>query len=94
MTEQTPRELLAEADQQRALADGADWAMTKIRLGEKPEVRKGRVGFWRRHKEDPSVRPLEFTAAATSALYLALAEVRGNATRKADELEARVGVTP
>lgn len=86
-TEPTPRELLAQADRERATVSAADWARAKIRLGEKPVQRGGLLRF---RKGRPEERECVFDAGQTAAIYAALAIVRDDAKRRADELEARV----
>lgn len=90
MPEQTARNLIAAADQHRATAEGAEWARNKIRLWERPVVRKGLLGFRRKSEAH---RELEFTAAETAAIYEALRIVRDDANRKADDLDCRVTTT-
>lgn len=89
-SKQTPRELLAQADRERATVSAAEWARTNIRLGERPVQREGLLRFRKKRPED---RECVFDAAQTAAIYGALAIVRDNARRRAEELEARVTAT-
>src|SRR5690554_1354412 len=84
MGEQTPREVLAEADRHHRLANAADFAMVKIRLGERPVTGGGRLWF-RPKREGEHVA--EFDAAETSALYEALADVRRRHQQEAKRLD-------
>ena len=85
--ELTPRKLLALADQHRGTAAAAEWARTKIRLGEEPIMSGGLLRF----KKNPGdYRELTFTAAEVAAIYQALAKVRQDEEQLADSYEARV----
>ena len=92
MPEQTPRELLAEADRQRSIAAGAESIRSTFRLGMSLAAKRGLFG----------IRPLsrrtdnEFRALSGSesmALYQAAEIVRREALARAEELEARVTTT-
>lgn len=78
---------LAEADRLRAIASESESARVKIRLGERPIVRRGVLGFWRRSEVLPEQ---SFTQAETNAIYDALAKVRDDARRRADEIEKSI----
>lgn len=75
MSDATPRELLAIADRHKRLADAADSARAKIRLGERPVQRGGLLGFLRRQPHQVDVF---FDADETAAIYDALAIVRND----------------
>ncbi len=85
MSESTPREVMAQADQHHQLARSADAAMVKIRLGERP-VTSGRRTWFRPSREGGLVTT-EFDAAETRALYEALADVRNRHQREAKRLD-------
>lgn len=89
MSNNPARDLLAQADHHRKTAAAAETARVRIRLGERPQTRRGLLGFWR--EEVP--HPTEFDAAETHAIYEALAIVRENNARAAAANEARVTVT-
>lgn len=78
---------LAEADRLRAIAAESESARVKIRLGERPIVRRGVLGFWRPSEVLPEQ---SFTQAETNAIYDALAKVRDDAQRRADEIEKAI----
>lgn len=78
------RARLAEVDRQRSIERGAENARSRLRLRHEPVARGGLLGFLRRRPED---RDEFFTRDETSAIYAALAVVRDNAQRRADELE-------
>jgi hypothetical protein len=81
------RQILNEADRHRRQADAADLARTKIRLGEKPSMSRGILGFRTEgHTE------LVFTADETHALYEALIVLRGAHLADAERLEAKLRV--
>ncbi|MFB7798955.1 hypothetical protein [Isoptericola sp. NPDC056134] len=89
MSTNPARALLDEADRHHKTARGADRAMTKIRLGERPQTRRGLLGFWR----EDAPRPCEFDHEETAAIYEALAIVRDRSHEAAAKVEARVTVT-
>lgn len=89
MAEQTARELLAEADRHKRIADAAEYARTLIRLGEPVQQSRGILGFWKRHPERPHV----FDEATTWAVYEALATVVEHHEQIRRRLEARVEVS-
>lgn len=83
----TPREVINAADRHRAAERAADWAQTKIRLGEKPVQRRGLLGF---RKRSDAYREMEFTAEETRAIYEALSIVRRDHRDEAARYEAMV----
>lgn len=84
----TAREILDCVDRLRKKSDKAEYVRTMIRLDAEVCVRKGRLG-WRRKKEDP-IKWL--TEDETNAVYDALAKVRDDNHRWADEEEAKVQI--
>lgn len=87
---ETPRDLLARADRHRHTESAAEWARTKIRLGETPIMRRGVLTF---RKKPDVYRECEFTAEETRAIYAALAIVRQENREAAAALEKRVTTT-
>jgi len=78
-------------DRYERTSRGAEDARGSIRLGQKPGMRGGVLGFWRRH---PEGHDYPFTAEETSAIYEALYIVREDFARKASALEATVIMAP
>lgn len=85
MSEQTPRELLAEADRERRTAEACESLQREVRLGGSVALKRGLFG---RRRDDGRVNYL--TGAESRAVYLALRIVRQEAEARADALEARV----
>jgi hypothetical protein len=83
---QALREQLAEADRQRKIADDAECARGSIRVGQKPVMKRGLLGF---PKTALWAEKL-LTQAETNAVYDALARVRDDARRRADEIEKTI----
>ena len=71
---ESPRDLLAQADRERAIANAASYIRTRIRLFEKPVVhhRSGLWGWWRDKSTRPDPKVVEVLSSdVTRALYLA-----------------------
>jgi hypothetical protein len=93
MSEQSPREILKQADQERAKARGAESVMLNFRLGCAPVVhRKSGLLGWRRDRSTaPDPKDFETVdRAICDALYEALRIVKRDAERRAAALEASV----
>lgn len=93
MTEPTPRELLAQADQQRAIARGAETARRDYRLGRSAIVHRktGLLGWFKDTSKAPDESVFKtLPPGVAHALYDALGIVMRDAERRADEIEARV----
>lgn len=80
------REQLAEIDRLRGIADGAESARGSIRLGQTPIMHRGLLGF----PKTPTWSEKCLTHAETNAVYDALAKVRDDAQRRADEIEKTI----
>jgi hypothetical protein len=85
------RQQLARIDRHRQLADSAESARVKIRLSGKPTASRGLLGFLKR--SDVWIDQ-HFTQAETDAIYDALASVRNDERRAADELEKTIAIEP
>lgn len=83
----TLRDKLAEVDRQRRIADDAESARGKIRLGSRPRQRYGLLAFLSGDEVWPDQH---FEQAETNAIYDALAVVRDDAQRRADEIEKQI----
>lgn len=83
------RGLINAADRHRRVANAAESARVKIRLGEKPVTSRGRLWF---KPQEPTHHVTQFDEAETSAIYEALAKVRDENNAAADNLEQRVSV--
>ena len=83
---QALREQLAEADRQRQIANDAESARGSIRLGQKALVKRGLLGFPKSGHWGEKF----LTQAETNAVYDALAKVRDDARRRADEIEKAI----
>lgn len=80
------RALLREADAARARATGAESILCSIRLNQSVVHVERRIRLLGSHKETE----IPFTRGEVDALYYALQQVSADASRRADELEARV----
>ncbi|HEY3559638.1 MAG TPA: hypothetical protein VGL05_19350 [Kribbella sp.] len=81
------RDKLAEVDRQRRIADEAESARGKIRLGQRPVQRFGLLAFLSRTDPWPDQH---FSQEETNAIYDALAVVRENARKRAAEIEKQI----
>jgi hypothetical protein len=96
MTQPTPRELLLEADRQRALARGADMIGVHFRLGRGlvQAKRTGIIGWWRDRSTAPDEKLVDaLDPNLMHAIYAAAMMVKRDAERQAADLEARVQTT-
>ena len=80
------RDILAKADYFQSLERAADTARVKIRLGAKPVMRLGLLGFLGRSDS----RELFFSGEETDAIYSALGKVGMESRELARDYEARV----
>jgi hypothetical protein len=87
MTKETTRDLIAEADRLKRWSQEAEFARTLIRLWERPKMRKGLLGFFGRSS---GYEDVQFNQAQTDAIYQALARVRDDYARQAEEIERRI----
>lgn len=83
---QALREQLAEVDRQRKIADDAERARGSIRVGQTPVMKRGLLGFPKTGHWGEKF----LTQAETNAVYDALAKVRDDAQRRADEIEKTI----
>lgn len=93
MNPRTPREIIREADAERAIAEAARYAQTRIRLFERPVVEKrtGLLGWWRDRRTEPDPELVEhFSPTVTRALYQALTVVARDSDERVRKLEAEV----
>ena len=88
MTNLTPRELLAQADEQRRVANGADGLMAVMRLGYNPATKRGLLGRPKAFTREPEWVPVDRDVAA--AIYRAAGIVKSEALQRSRELEAQV----
>ncbi len=86
MSETSARELLAQADRERAVANEADALRTSFRLGRPVAVKRGLFG--RKRYGEEQFTPL--SSAASEALYRAARIVEQEAILRAADLESRV----
>lgn len=89
MSDLDARELLKQADKYTRYSRACDTARVKIRLGEKPAMSGGILGFFRREKGYPD---LTFTAEETSAIYEALYVAEKTFDDRVKQFEERVKV--
>ena len=93
MTDPTPRELLAQADRERAIARGAEVARCNYRLGRAAVAhRKTGLFGWvkdRSKAPDPSVFET-LPPGVDTAVYVALGIVAQESEQRARDIEARV----
>lgn len=82
------RAKLAEAERERTTERAAELARGMIRLQQRPVAREGLFGFLGRGDRE---QDMFFTEEQTKAVYRALAKVRDDCKRRADELEHEVG---
>lgn len=91
------RQLLAQADQERTIARGAQSARLNYRLGRSAVAHRktGLFGWTRDRSKAPDPKVFEtLPPGVDTAVYLALGIVAGEAEARAKELEAQVVTAP